>query len=94
MPVTDSLVAFKVAESQDKILEYLKNPTQGQTFGHLLVVLGFDYCPQYPERTGTGKTHRIEGLAETRILDRALQGLRKAGKVRFERNVGWVLAEG
>jgi hypothetical protein len=82
-----------VTDAQAKIAEYLKNPVQGQTFGHLMVVLGFGFCVRHPERTGTGKTHRIDGVAESRILDQALQKLRKAGRVTFDRRVGWALVD-
>lgn len=76
-----------VADAQAKILAYLANPVQGQTFGHLMAVLGFDYTDPY----SLSKARRIDGVAESRVLDRALQKLRKAGKVTFDHKVGWSL---
>jgi hypothetical protein len=71
-----------VETAKTRILEYLKNPTEGQTFGHLQNV-----CDLRAGRTVEGNG---AGLPETRVLDRALQGLRKAGKVEF-RNRQWFL---
>lgn len=52
----------------------------GQTFGHLLAEFGLQ----------KGR-YLASGLPETRALDRALQQLRKAGRIRFE-NRQWVLS--
>jgi hypothetical protein len=68
-----------VVETQERILNYLKNPTQGQKFGHLMAVFEFKF------------NERVDGVSMSRILDRALQKLRKAGKVTFTPRRGWVL---
>jgi len=72
-------VSKAVSAAKSAIIDYLRNPTQGCTFGHLMAVLGFS----------AGR--RVDGVAQSRILDRALQALRREGHLRFEHNVGWVL---
>lgn len=64
----------RVDALKGQIVEYLKNPVRGQTFGHLMAEFGLQ----------KGR-YLDSGLPESRALDRALQALRKAGKVRFER---------
>lgn len=64
-----------VEGTKTRVLDYLKNPVQGQTFGHLMIVLGFS-----PARSD----YRIDGVTQSRILDRALQSLRKSGAIRYD----------
>ena len=58
---------------QDAIIGILEDPSKGKTFGHLMVALGLDY------------SRRVDGVAESRLLDMALQGLRRAKEIRFDR---------
>ena len=60
-----------VEDAATKILPYLESPVQGHTLGHLVVVVfGFE-------------KGRVDGLPYSRIIDRALQKLRKQNKIRF-----------
>ena len=65
-------------ELKAKILEYLKNPVRGATLAHLMAEfnLGTTTSPSY--------------VAASRPLDRALQALRKEGRIRFT-NRQWQL---
>jgi hypothetical protein len=71
-------VQIVVEDTKSRVLDYLKNPTQGQTFGHLMLFLGFGRAER-----GNREKNRVDGVAHSRILDRALQSLRKAGKIQF-----------
>jgi hypothetical protein len=73
-----STVKEAVEVTQGKVLEYLKNPTKGAMFVDILPMCGL--------RRG----EFVEGVSEYRILDRALQELRKAGKIEFDVK-GWTL---
>ena len=68
--------------AKGNILIHLALSNAGRTSGHLMVACGLQ------------KGHHLwdedSGLPHSRILDRALQGLRKAGKIRFA-NRQWEL---
>ena len=66
--------------TKDRVLKYLKEPTGGRMFVDLLPVSGL--------RRGCF----IEGTSEYRVLDRALQQLRKTGKIEFDAQ-GWKLSD-
>jgi hypothetical protein len=84
-----ALVQQAVADAQVKILEHLKTqPTGNATFSQLMDALGFNS----PDRYKISEC-RIDGVAESRILDRALQKLRKADKIDFIRSIGWTLVD-
>jgi hypothetical protein len=70
-----------VETTKTKILEYLKNPTQGRTSGHFVVVCGFT----------TRFVDGDHGLPVERVVDRALQSLRKGGLIKFDKGQ-WYLA--
>ncbi len=71
------LVKQAIADTKVKVLEYLKNPTQGQTFAHLMGVLGFEPSPGFTAPAETRRATEVDGLPKSRVLDRALQQLRK-----------------
>jgi len=62
-----------------KIVEYLKAPIRGQVFGHLMAEFGLQKAKYLPS-----------GLAESRALDRALQELRKAGRIKYDKCQWWL----
>lgn len=64
-----------------RVLAYLENPAHGRTKGHLMLELGLRKGCFLPS-----------GLPESRSLDRALQELRKAGKIRFTRSQ-WFISD-
>ena len=64
-----------------RIVEYLREPTHGRMFGHLMVELGLQKGKRLPS-----------GLAESRALDRALQELRKAGRIKFAKCEWWPIS--
>ena len=69
----------KIDELKGRILEYLKDPVRGQMSGHLMGEFGLRKGAYLPG-----------GLPESRALDRALQELRKAGRIRYERRQWWL----
>lgn len=80
-----------IETTKTQILSYLKTHG-GQTFGHLVVAI-------LEERMGYQHGDRVEGTSLNRILDRALQKLRKVGKIEFVdrqwklSQSGWTLEE-
>lgn len=61
--------------AKGNILIHLALSNAGRTSGHLMVACGL----QKGQNVWDGGT----GLPHSRVLDRALQGLRKDGKIRF-----------
>lgn len=56
-----------------QVLDYLKGPVmKGRTAGHLMQVCGLRDGARTPD-----------GLPESRVLDRALQKLRRNGKIKY-----------
>lgn len=71
-----------IAHARRTVLEHLAKEGAGRTFGHLLVACGF---------AARGKTS--DGHSEARVLDRALQRLRKDRIIKFARRE-WTLVTG
>ncbi len=66
-----------------KVPEYLSNPTQGRTFGHLMQVCGIER-----------KAKTMEGRLEERVLDRCLQTMREHGIISVgNKHVSWYLGQ-
>lgn len=68
-----------VEHAKKTVLQQLSNPLLGRTFGHLLYGCGFK----------TGR-HTDDWVPETRVLDRALQALKRDGLIWYDRT-GWRL---
>lgn len=71
-----------IEKAKTRILEYLKEPTRGQTKGHLMRECNLE-AGQFVWANGSGLPH-------SRVLDRALQQLRKVGLIQFQ-DGGWSL---
>lgn len=72
--------------AQMKILEHVATAGTGRTFGHFMVACGLET----KGRVWQGGA----GLSHERVLDRALQGLRKRGLIAFkdgEWRIGWAV---
>lgn len=69
--------------AKGNILIHLTRPNVGRTSGHLMVACGL--------QKGAYISNGTSFLPESRVLDRALQELRKEGKIRFV-NRQWELA--
>jgi len=64
-----------------RIVDYLSSPMRGRMFGHLMTELSLQKGKRLPS-----------GLAESRALDRALQELRKAGRIKFAKCEWWLVS--
>lgn len=78
----NELVTQAIVETKDKVLNYLKDPAQGRTFGHLMLYLGFKPSPGFLAPPEQRRATEVHGLPQSRVLDRALQSLRREGKIR------------
>lgn len=66
------------------VLTHLARPDAGRTMGHLMVVCGLDYNVFVWDDRG-------KCLAGSRVLDRALQELRRSGKIVFRNRQWWLV---
>jgi hypothetical protein len=79
-------ILIRFREVQTTVLVELKKPEVGKTFDHLLAACGLQKGRYIPD----GHT----GLPESRLLDRALQGLRRHGDITFDKKSRqWALSE-
>ncbi len=80
----NTIITDAIEAAQMKVLEHVATAGTGRTFGHLMVACGLET----KGRVWQGGS----GLSHERVLDRALQGLRKKGLIAFkdgEWRIGW-----
>jgi hypothetical protein len=63
------------------VLRHLGNQYAGHTFGHMMHACGL--------REGR---HTDDWVSESRVLDRALQALKREGTIWYDKKLGWRLS--